>query len=225
MKFFKKPVYIGLGLFLAGILVAGFVNAVFVNNTEKVSESVKKKTEEFEHTEDFDAKENEVQQIIEASSSVSVEEEQTDVKKEEKEAEKKEFSLSAPVYGEIMTPHTGSELIFSKTMQDYRRHLGVDIRSSILEKVLSCEKGVVKEVKNDRLLGITIVIDHENGFESVYANLSTGDMVSVGDRVSKGVIISGVGDTAISETGEEAHLHFELFKDGKAVNPEDYIDF
>lgn len=221
MKFFKKPVYIGLGLFLAGILVAGFVNAVFVNNTEKVSESVKKKAEELEQTEDFDVKENEVQQILEASSSVSVEEEQTEVEEEEKE----EFSLSAPVYGEVMTPHTGSELIFSKTMQDYRRHSGVDIRSSILEKVLSCEKGVVKEVKNDRLLGITIVIDHENGFESVYANLSTEDMVSVGDRVAKGVIISGVGDTAISETGEEAHLHFELFKDGKAVNPEDYIDF
>ena len=124
-----------------------------------------------------------------------------------------------------MVPFSGDSLIFSETMQDFRKHGGVDIKSAILEKVRSAEAGVIKEIKTDRSLGITIVIDHENGFESVYANLSTAEMVRAGDRVEKGVIISGVGDTASTETGEEAHLHFELLKDGKAVNPEDYIAF
>ena len=48
-------------------------------------------------------------------------------------------------------------------------------------------------------------------------------MVSVDKKVKQGDIISGVGDTALIETGLEGHLHFELTKEGKQVNPEDYF--
>ena len=72
-------------------------------------------------------------------------------------------------------------------------------------------------------MGITVVIDHENGFKSVYSNLSSDDMMKAGDEVKKGDIINGVGDTALIETGIDAHLHFELIKDGKQINPEEYL--
>lgn len=220
MKIFRKPsVYIGLGIFLAGILATGFITNKFLSKTNELSQNVVEKQAEIVSDKVYKEPENTDEKQVQP---VSV---YTPVEENPKEPEEEPFAFSAPLNGEILVPFSGDNLVFSKTMEDYRRHGGVDIKSAILEKVRSAEAGVIKEVKIDRSLGITIVIDHENGFETVYSNLSTKDMVEKGERVEKGVIISGVGDTATSETGEEAHLHFEIYKDGKAVNPEEYITF
>lgn len=234
MKLFQKPsVYIGLGIFLAGVVAAGMATNYLLSKTGEIAKNIVEPpstvTEDEYNKEDKALKEEKtIQAAVPASAGAKAEDgtDKTEQAGEEAEKEKEEpFALAAPLNGKIMVPFSGDSLIFSETMQDFRKHGGVDIKSAILEKVRSAEAGVIKEIKTDRSLGITIVIDHENGFESVYANLSTAEMVRAGDRVEKGVIISGVGDTASTETGEEAHLHFELLKDGKAVNPEDYIAF
>ena len=234
MKLFQKPsVYIGLGIFLAGVVAAGMATNYLLSKTGEIAKNIAEPpstvTEDEYNKEDKALKEEKpIQAAVPASAGAKAEDgtDKTEQAGEEAEKEKEEtFALAAPLNGKIMVPFSGDSLIFSETMQDFRKHGGIDIKSAILEKVRSAEAGVIKEIKTDRSLGITIVIDHENGFESVYANLSTAEMVRAGDRVEKGVIISGVGDTASTETGEEAHLHFELLKDGKAVNPEDYIAF
>jgi murein DD-endopeptidase MepM/ murein hydrolase activator NlpD len=218
---------------LAGVVAAGMATNYLLSKTGEIAKNIAEPpstvTEDEYNKEDKALKEEKpIQAAVPASAGAKAEDgtDKTEQAGEEAEKEKEEpFALAAPLNGKIMVPFSGDSLIFSETMQDFRKHGGVDIKSAILEKVRSAEAGVIKEIKTDRSLGITIVIDHENGFESVYANLSTAEMVRAGDRVEKGVIISGVGDTASTETGEEAHLHFELLKDGKAVNPEDYIAF
>lgn len=211
MKIFKKPVYIGLGLFVSGILVSGIVTNTVVKNLN-VGEQVKPTDTKVLYEE----KEEQIKAPAEKEQTESI------VNEEIKE---EEFKWSLPVEGEIIVKHSGNELIYSKTLGDFRKHSGVDIRADMLSKVYSAERGIVKEKKNDAMMGITIVIDHQNGFCSVYSNLSTAEMVEVGQKVEKGTVISGIGDTALSETGEEAHLHFELLKDGAPVNPEDYLPF
>lgn len=234
MKLFQKPsVYIGLGIFLAGVVAAGMATNYLLSKTGEIAKNIAEPpsavAENKYNKEEKELKEEKtVRAAVPAAADAKVEDSARTAEKEQTdgEAEKEEpFEFAAPLNGKIMVPFSGDSLIFSETMQDFRKHGGVDIKSAILEKVRAAEAGVIKEVKTDRSLGITVVIDHENGFESVYANLSTAEMVRAGDRVEKGVIISGVGDTAPTETGEEAHLHFELLKDGKAVNPEDYIAF
>ncbi|MBQ7039964.1 MAG: M23 family metallopeptidase [Clostridia bacterium] len=215
MKKERKSLYIGVALFLAGIIVSGVVSDFVMKNTAENSKNVTD-TEEIVSTVYESAYEKEEKAVEPVSNEVLV---------EEPEQAEEPFSFIAPVSGEVLIPYSGDKLVFSKTLQDYRGHSGTDVKAASLEKVLAAEKGVVKETRDDSLLGITIVIDHENGFESVYSNLSTENMVEVGEKVEKGMIISGVGNTAISESEEEPHLHFELYKDGKAVNPEEYISF
>jgi murein DD-endopeptidase MepM/ murein hydrolase activator NlpD len=99
----------------------------------------------------------------------------------------------------------------------------VDINATILERVMAAEDGVIESVRNDSLMGITVVIDHLNGVKTVYSNLSSMDMVTEGELVKKGEVINGAGDTALIETGQETHIHFEMIVDGKYVNPKDYI--
>lgn len=219
MKRERKSLYIGVALFLAGIIVSGVVSNFVMRNTAENSrkieeESVEEIAEKIYEVESYNDEKKE--NMLPTVSSTEV------LDEEQKE---QPFLFEPPLKGKILTPYSGEKLVFSETLKDYRNHGGVDIEANLLEKVMSCERGIVKETKYDRFLGITIVIDHENGFETVYSNLSTENMVKVGDRVEKGMIISGVGDTAISESGEQTHLHFELYKDGKAVNPEEYISF
>ena len=57
----------------------------------------------------------------------------------------------------------------------------------------ACDNGTVESITEDELMGISITISHTDGFTSVYSNLSTGKMAQVGQAVTKGQIISGVG--------------------------------
>ena len=137
--------------------------------------------------------------------------------------EAKAFMPQYPISGEIIKEFSDGVLVYSETLKDYRVHNGVDIKAVILEKVTAAEDGVIESVRNDALMGITVVIDHQNGVKTVYANLSSMDMVSEGEFVKKGEVINGAGDTALIETGQETHIHFEMIVDGKDVNPRDYI--
>lgn len=222
----KKIIYsrwLYVVLFLAGcaILTNVFVTAMVkkkaieertissapkIINTEKTYEVQEEKQDK-----DTEIKETEI--IEEKAETVST---KTEVEEDE--------GFIMPVIGEMLNKFSGNELVYSETLKEYRTHKGIDIKSPILSQVKATSSGVVESVKKDGLMGITIVIDHQNGFKSVYSNLSTNEMVTKGDIVKQGDIISGVGDTALIETGLEGHLHFELIKDGIQVNPEEYFN-
>ncbi len=127
--------------------------------------------------------------------------------------------LLYPVSGEIITPHSEENLIYSKTLDDWRAHIGVDIKSTIGSQVVAVDDGIIEDIYTDELMGITIVIDHLNGLKSIYSNLSSSTLVQKGNEIKRGEVISAVGDSAISETAQVGHLHFELYDDDKAVDP------
>ena len=129
------------------------------------------------------------------------------------------FEPAMPIDGTILKDYHSDTLVYSNTLKDYRTHTGLDIKGQILDKVYSIEKGTVEKAYSDPLMGNTIIIDHKNGIKSIYSNLSTLEMVYIGKEVEKGTAISGIGDTALLETGDEAHLHFEIEKNGEKVNP------
>ncbi len=132
---------------------------------------------------------------------------------------RKKTTLSYPVNGEVITPHTAETLIYSKTLGDWRTHDGVDIKAQIGTDVKAADDGVIESVYTDDFMGITIVIDHQNGLRSVYSNLSNSGLVQSGQSVKRGDVISAVGDTAIYETAEVGHLHFEVTDGGETIDP------
>jgi len=141
----------------------------------------------------------------------------------EVEEEEYVFELSYPVDGEIIEKFSEDELVYSRTLGDWRVHNGIDIKAELLERVYASERGIVERVYEDALMGKTIVIDHQNGFKTVYSNLSSTEMVDNGEFIEKGTIISGVGDSALAESSQEPHIHFQVIKDDVTVNPEDFI--
>ena len=140
-----------------------------------------------------------------------------------KEETKKELSFAKPVAGEIMREYAKDNLVYSGTLEEWVTHLGIDIKADKTTVVKAAETGIVKSIKNDPRYGLTIVIEHDDGFQTIYANLLTSEFVVEGEKVEKGQSIGTVGNTAVFEIADEPHLHFELLKDSIQVDPNIYI--
>jgi murein DD-endopeptidase MepM/ murein hydrolase activator NlpD len=95
-------------------------------------------------------------------------------------------------------------------------HPGIDIRAPLGVPIYATDSGVVVYAGwNDFGYGNLVVIDHGNGWQSMYAHLSQWN-VQCGQSVNQGNLIGLAGSTGHS-TG--AHLHFELKYNGARVNP------
>lgn len=128
-----------------------------------------------------------------------------------------------PVEGEILKDYSKDNLTYSNTLDEWTTHLGIDYVAEKTDIVKASADGTIKSIKNDPRYGLTVVIEHTNGFESVYSSLLTAEFVNVGEEIKQGQTIATVGNTATFEIADETHLHFELKKDGENVDPNIYI--
>lgn len=96
-----------------------------------------------------------------------------------------------------------------------KMHKGVDLSANRGTRILSAESGVVKFSGWKGGYGYCVVVDHQNGYETLYGHCSKL-LADVGDNVNRGDLIAEVGSTGAS-TGN--HLHFEIMKGGTAINP------
>ena len=140
-----------------------------------------------------------------------------------KEETLKDPNFLMPVEGEVVKHYGKDKLIYSDTLKEWTTHLGIDVKADKTTIVKAAADGSVKSIKNDPRYGLTIVIEHQNGFSSVYANLLSSEFVVAGESVKAGQTIGTVGNSATFEIVDEPHLHFEILKDGKSVDPEMYV--
>lgn len=123
--------------------------------------------------------------------------------------------MIAPVEGTLVTPfgEINPNTAFAKV------HAGIDICVEKQGIVKAALEGEVAETGSSPEYGSYIRIRHDNGLETVYAH-GCIPIVDEGDVVNRGDAIAQVGDKNIS--GGQ-HLHFEVWKEGEAVNPLEYI--
>jgi murein DD-endopeptidase MepM/ murein hydrolase activator NlpD len=133
---------------------------------------------------------------------------------------KREFIT--PVTGAIVKPFSKTELAYSRTMDDWRTHLGIDIACPYGTEVIASEAGEVKEVEYNINFGTTVSVE-SGEYILKYTSLSSDVYVSVGDKLTKGTIIGKTSDSCISEICDEPHFHFEVIKNGEHIDPLDII--
>ena len=133
-----------------------------------------------------------------------------------------EITWCMPVEGATLSKtHDMTKQVFSQTMMDYRVHCGVDLQTALGADVMSVADGVIENIYEDPFQGTCIRIAHADGYVSYYKNLapSTVETLKEGDAVRGGQTLASVGESAIIEISDEAHLHFELYRDGTAIDP------
>jgi murein DD-endopeptidase MepM/ murein hydrolase activator NlpD len=130
----------------------------------------------------------------------------------------KEFKIDyLPVEGKITSSFGTRVDPITKTTEN---HEGIDINAKLGTAVKAVYDGTVETVENSKTMGLMLVINHNNNFKTVYGHLSE-IKISEGEMVTKGSIVALTGNTGES-TGP--HLHFEIHKNDKAVNPMDYLN-
>ena len=200
-------------------------------NAEAVSSSIGRTVNEIENETEEKTEEtttttktkenNEEENKTEEKATTNTLNEETNVVEEQPAT--KDPTFAKPVEGEIIKDYSKDNLVYSNTLQEWTTHLGIDYKAEKTDIVKASADGTIKSIKNDPRYGLTVVIEHSNGFESVYSSLLTAEFVSVGEEVKQGQTIATVGNTATFEIADETHLHFEIKKDGENVDPNIYI--
>jgi murein DD-endopeptidase MepM/ murein hydrolase activator NlpD len=121
-----------------------------------------------------------------------------------------ELTLLTAPYGVLMHP-------FYRTMQP---HQGVDYTLPEGSRIFATADGIVKEVRGkNSTSGVTVVIDHRNGYVTSYSHLQSAK-VKRGRKVHRGDIIALSGNTGLSLA---PHLHYEVRYNGVRVDPIHYF--
>ena len=143
--------------------------------------------------------------------------------KTQKDENKKEVSFIKPTEGEVICEFAKDNLIYSETLKEWITHTAIDIKADKTSVIKSAADGIVRSIVNDPRYGLTIIIEHDDGYETIYSNLLTAEFVVEGEEVKQGQTIGTAGNTAAFESEMECHLHFELLKNGEYVDPSIYL--
>ena len=130
-----------------------------------------------------------------------------------------------PINGEVIKEYSVDKLLYSKTLESWKTHDGIDIKAELNENVKSIEKGIIEKIYNDSFLGTTIIIDHGQGYKSIYSNLNTSVNVKEKQIIKKSAVVGKVGETAIGEIKDEPHIHFMIMLNNKVIDPSSKIKF
>ena len=130
------------------------------------------------------------------------------------------FLLKTPLrYTRISSKFTLKR--YHPILKRYRAHLGVDFAAPTGRRVNATADGKIIHKGRKGGYGKTVMIRHKNGLKSLYAHLNSyNNKIRVGSYVKQGQFIGRVGSTGRS-TGP--HLHFGLYKNGRAINPQSVI--
>ena len=142
---------------------------------------------------------------------------------EPKKAVEEEIKFKPPVDGKVIEEYSGDDLVYNEALKDWRAHSGVDFEAKLGDDVIVSARGIVEDVF-DSNMGRCVVVDHQNGFKTMYANLEENTTVKAGDAVNAGDVIGKVGETALGDATDMPHLHFELMKEEICVNPVEYFE-
>lgn len=127
-------------------------------------------------------------------------------------------AVTMPITGAtIGMDYADDKLVHWETLQLWKWHPAVDFVGS--GDVVAIMDGTVTDIEKTSLEGNVVTITHDDGYVSIYKSLASEITVNVGDKVKSGDKIGVASSSMLSELNTGAHLHFELKKDGKYVDP------
>ncbi len=127
--------------------------------------------------------------------------------------------MSWPVFGQIVMDYDDQNLVYDKTLEQYRTNDSISLSANVGEQVKASADGVVKLITNTPENGNTVVIDHGNDWTTTYSQLQDDLLVNEGDIVKKGQVIGGVSSPTKYGVLLGSHLDFKVAHEDNSVDP------
>lgn len=116
---------------------------------------------------------------------------------------------------------SGFGMRYHPVLKYRRQHDGLDFRANVGSKVFATGDGVVKRASRKGTFGRLLIIDHDYGYETYYAHLSSfAKGIKPGTKVKRGDLVGFSGQSGMVEG---PHLHYEVHKDDTSVDPLNYL--
>lgn len=130
--------------------------------------------------------------------------------------------IAWPIEGEILLDYSMDQTIYFPTLEQYRCNPALVLSGAVNDKVFSVTKGKITDVTENEVTGCTVKQDLGDGYTAIYGQLKELNFKK-GDTVEAGQVIGYVSEPTKYYSVEGSNLYFELQKDGKSVNPKDYL--
>lgn len=124
-----------------------------------------------------------------------------------------------PVSGQIVMDYSDDTAIFDRTLEQYRTNNSICISADVGTEVFAAADGIITTITNDKISGITVNVDHGNGWTSTYSQLDENLAVSEGESVHKGDKIGIVANPTNYSVALGPHLEFSVFNDENPTDP------
>lgn len=128
-----------------------------------------------------------------------------------------------PVTGAVIRNFSGDTLVKDETMGDWRTHNGTDFACQKDEEARAFASGTVITVEERGLYGLCVTIDHGDGVVSTLAGLYTCRVKS-GSKVTCGQVIGTCAGNLEAESAQKSHVHLEVTKAGKYIDPMSFLN-
>lgn len=130
--------------------------------------------------------------------------------------------LQWPVAGKVLMDYSMDSTVYFATLDQYKYNPALIIAGAVNDRVVSASDGQVIGVDTTAETGQTVTIGLGDSYQAIYGQLKELE-VSAGDYVSQGDTIGYLAEPTKYYSVEGANLYFAMTKEGKPVNPMDYI--
>lgn len=128
-----------------------------------------------------------------------------------------------PVEGKVLRPFSGEDLVYDRTMGDWRTHNGIDYAAAQGTPVAAVCDAVIGAAWTDGLRGNCLRLDCGDQTFVTYCGLDWSEEAVPGAQVKAGQQIGTLGGSMLTESCEESHLHLEVVKNGRYQDPEKFL--
>lgn len=125
-------------------------------------------------------------------------------------------TMAVPVNGVLVSPYGTRTHPYEDRME---MHYGIDVAADDGSPVYAAFSGRVSLVQEHPVFGITVYVEHDESMVTIYGRIAE-PQVSSGEQIIRGQMLGVVA----ADSQADSHLHFEVWKDGQPVDPQEFLD-
>lgn len=124
----------------------------------------------------------------------------------------------------ISKEYTDNSLLYDKTTKFWCTHQGLDFACEEGRKVKAIYSGTITKIESSMMNGTVVYLKISNELTVVYKGLSSNLSVKEGEKIEKGAVIGSI-TSFLAEKADGVHLHLEVLKNDKLIDPTEYFSF
>ena len=214
-----------VGLVLCFVAMIAIVGAITLANYNKKPQEIpnQKEEEQAKNEEPKDEEEEDDESQITQGDNVQAEIPQPNVPLEKPLSFSEKDVLLWPVDGNVLMNYSMDHTIYFATLEQYKYNPALIIEGQVGQDVRAAAEGKITSIYKDAETGITVKMDLGDGYEVIYGQLQNVT-VTQGERIAKGDVIGYLSEPTKYYSIEGCNLYFQMRKNGKTINPLEYLD-